>query len=104
MSEFKKQHERLADLFLMTDKNEIAKEIDILLQDHVSDIATRLESEFHYHDTEGSFLASTCYIMPPRTGEFIELKQNIYEIIKVIHTFNCMREAGKIIVKKVKEV
>jgi hypothetical protein len=104
MNTFKNQRERLIELFSRTDKNEIAKEIDIILQDHVTDIGTRLECEFLFRDTEGVFLASTCYVTPPRKGEFIELKQATYEIIKVIHVFNCSHEAGKIIVKKVNDV
>lgn len=91
---------RLENLFNLKDKSKIAVEIDIILDDHASTITVRLEAEFHFRNESGDFIASTCYVTPPRVGEFIRIgKLKEYEIVKVIHNFNSSSEAGIIIIK-----
>lgn len=93
--------ERLEYLFQQKDKANIASEIENILEDLVSDIAVRLESEFIFITESGEFIASTCYVNPPNVGDFIRIgKLKEYEIVKVIHNFDTSREPGIIIIKK----
>ncbi|MFP7656118.1 hypothetical protein [Chryseobacterium proteolyticum] len=91
---------RLIDLFEMTDRNEIAKEIDILLDDMISSIGVRLEREFNFQDHEGNYVANTCYISPPRVDDYITVREKMYKIVKVIHCYET-NAAGTIIVELV---
>lgn len=92
--------ERLEYLFQQKEKTNIVSEIKNILEDLVSDIAIRLESEFIFRTELGEFIASTCYVNPPNVGSFIRIgKLKEYEIVKVIHNFNTSREPGIIIIK-----
>ncbi|MCJ8153201.1 hypothetical protein MKJ01_05425 [Chryseobacterium sp. SSA4.19] len=92
--------QRIEYLFELRDKDQIAEEIENIIDDAVSDIAVRLESEFHYYLPGGIFVASSCYVSPPGIGQSIKIKDSIYKIHDVIHAFNSSQESGKIIVEK----
>lgn len=91
--------ERIEDLFELTDKKQIAQEIDVILDDLASTIMVRLEREFCFYLPDGEFLASTCYTSPPAEGQCIKINGTIYQINNVIHSFSS-NEAGQILVQK----
>jgi Tfp pilus assembly ATPase PilU len=92
--------ERIVNLFEMTDRNEIAKEIDIILDDMISSIGVRLEREFTFKDSEGAHIASTCYVSPPRVDDYITVKDKMYKILKIVHCYET-NASGTIIVELV---
>ena len=92
--------DRLKDLFQMTNKEEIAKEIDILLDDFASTIMVRVEREFTFEDDKGKFLASSCYVSPPSVGEFITISSRMYKVTNVLHCFES-NASGTIILEGV---
>lgn len=72
----------------------------------VSAIAVRLESEFQLmRFSKGippAFIGSTTYIVPPREGEFILIRNEIYQVMGVTHVFNNSKEPGTILLKWVR--
>lgn len=80
--------ERLQDLFNLSDKKEIAKEINDLLDDFASTITTKLEREFYFKNTDGVSLGSSGYVSPPRTGDHLIIGGTEYLIKKVTHAAN----------------
>lgn len=91
--------ERIEDLFELTDKKEIAKEIDILLDDFASTIMVRLEREFCFYVMTGEILGSSCYVSPPAIGEQIIINEGLYIVISVTHTLKS-RESGSITLQR----
>jgi hypothetical protein len=74
--------------------------LDVILDDLASTIDNRAVCEFHIVETgTKKDLASTCYVTPPAKGEFIKIKNLLYEVVLVVHTFDRSHEAGKILVR-----
>lgn len=95
----------LLDLLGLTSKEEIAKEINSILDDYKSSIAVRLEREYIFSNIDTKeYIASDCFVSPPIKGEFYITGDAIYEVIQVTHSYKSMQEAGRIQVKKVREL
>ncbi|MCT3814527.1 hypothetical protein CMT92_07365 [Elizabethkingia anophelis] len=97
--------ERLRSLLDLTSKDEIAEEIDIILDDYMTSMAVRLEREYHFKDFDtDEIVAGGCFVTPPMKGEFYVAGKNIYEVMQVTHVHDSSRRAGTIYVNKVREI
>lgn len=97
--------EQLLNLLGLKTKEEAAEELSIILNEYISSIASRLESEFIFRDSDtGEDIGGSCYVTPPSKGEFYITDKAIYEVIQVTHSYKPMREAGRIQVKKVRDL
>jgi len=91
-------------LKMMSQKNteEFAYWLDVILDDLASTVDNRAVAEFHFVDnTSEKVLASSCYVTPPAKGEFIRIKNSLFEILAVIHSFDRATEPGKIFINPV---
>ena len=75
------------------------KILKIFLNKVSSDLALRLEKEFIFLDfnksnceeqefiTKDNYIASDCFITPPNKGDFYVVKNVIWEVVSVTHSF-----------------
>lgn len=81
-----------------------------ILDEIASDVAYRLEKEFIFLDYEKSndsddtfnkenYVASDCFITPPNKGDFYVVKNAIWQVVSVTHSFGS-RNPGYIFLKK----
>lgn len=81
---------------------DVARWIDVILDDLASTVDNRAVAEYHFIDFQSrANLASACYVTTPLKGEFIKIGEKYYEVLSVLHTFHRATEAGKILVKEV---
>lgn len=94
--------ENILKMLKSTAPEEMAKWIDVILDDLASTVDNRAVAEYHFIDFKShENLASACYVTTPQKGEFIKIGENCYEVLSVLHTFKRATEAGKILVMKV---
>lgn len=75
---------------------EMAQMLDVILDDLASTVDNRAVAEFHFTEVETNlFIASQCYVTPPAKGEYIKIKETLFEIVNVMHSFDRSKEPGK---------
>ncbi|WP_142724562.1 hypothetical protein [Chryseobacterium sp. ON_d1] len=95
----------LLELLTLQTNEEIADKLKDILDLFESSIAVRLESEFIFMDSDsGKDIGGSCYITPPSKGEFYITDKAIYEVMQVTHSYRPSQEAGRIQVKKVRDL